>query len=77
MSETREPLETFNRSCSKVRCPYCGFVNDLCDTYSDLHGPEGADVECEECLKPYRAIFSVSISVLAKPIEQKSAVSHG
>jgi endogenous inhibitor of DNA gyrase (YacG/DUF329 family) len=58
--------ETYSSTTEEVKCPWCGHENNLTDTYSDLRGPESADVECEECEKPYRAHFSVHISVRAE-----------
>lgn len=61
---------TYNSTTEDVECPWCGHSNELSDLYSDLHGPESAEVACYECEKPFMAHFSVHISVRAERVEQ-------
>jgi len=58
--------ETYSLTTEEVKCPWCGFENQLSDLYSDLRGPESAEVECYECEKKFTAHFSVHISVRAE-----------
>lgn len=51
MSET----DTWASNTEEVKCPWCGFINQLSDLYSDLRGLEEAETECYECEKPFSA----------------------